>query len=83
MVDITERMETEARLRQAQERLQACGSHMPAVVYVESDRQRARRSCTSAPTVEQVFGYTAEEWTWTPDFWVDRVHPDDREAIRA
>jgi len=33
--------------------------------------------------VEQVFGYSAEEWIWTPDFWVDRVHPDDREAIRA
>ena len=82
MVDITERMETEARLRQAQERLQALVDHMPAVVYVEST-DNAPEKLYISPTVEQVFGYTAEEWTWTPDFWVDRVHPDDREAIRA
>jgi len=82
MVDITERMETEQRLRHAQERLQALIDHMPAVVYVESP-DNAPEKLWISPTVEQLFGYTAEEWTWTPDFWVDRIHPDDRAAIAA
>jgi PAS domain S-box-containing protein len=82
MVDITERMETEERLRQAQDRLQALIDHMPAVVYVESP-DNAPEKLWISPTVEQLFGYSAEEWTWTPDFWVDRIHPDDRAAIAA
>jgi PAS domain S-box-containing protein len=82
MVDITERMETEARLREAQDRLQALIDHMPAVVYVESP-DNAPEKLWISPTVEQLFGYSADEWTWTPDFWVDRIHPEDREAIAA
>jgi PAS domain S-box-containing protein len=31
--------------------------------------------------VETMYGYTAEEWFSTPDFWSQRVHPDDREHI--
>jgi PAS domain S-box-containing protein len=81
MIDITERMETEERLRQAQDQLQALIDHMPAVVYVESQDEDIEKLWIS-PTVEQLFGYSAEEWMSTPDFWVDRVHPDDRSAIR-
>jgi PAS domain S-box-containing protein len=82
MVDITERMETERRLREAQERLQALIDHMPAVVYVESP-DNAPEKLWISPTVEPLFGYRAEEWTATPDFWVDRIHPEDRDAIAA
>ncbi len=82
MVDITERMETEERLRRTQDRLQALIDHMPAVVYVESP-DNAPEKLWISPTVEQLFGYTAEDWTRTPDFWVDRIHPDDRAAIEA
>ena len=28
--------------------------------------------------VEKMFGYTAKEWNSTRDFWLSRVHPDDR-----
>ena len=82
MVDITERMETEGRLREAQERLQALIDHMPAVVYVESP-DNAPEKLWISPTVQQLFGYTAEEWTATPDFWVERLHPEDRDAMAA
>jgi PAS domain S-box-containing protein len=82
MVDITERMETEEQLRRAQERLQALIDHMPAVVYVESP-DNAPEKLWLSPTVEQLFGYTVEEWTRTPDFWVDRIHADDRATIAA
>jgi PAS domain S-box-containing protein len=82
MVDITERMEAEERLRRTQDRLQALVDHMPAVVYVESP-DNAPEELWISPTVEQLFGYTPDEWIWTPDFWVDRIHPDDRSAIAA
>jgi diguanylate cyclase (GGDEF)-like protein len=28
-----------------------------------------------------MFGYTVHDWTWTPDFWLDRLHPDDRFVV--
>jgi PAS domain S-box-containing protein len=82
MVDITERREAEAQLERAQERLRALIDHIPAIVYRESNDEDPTKFFMSSQ-VEQILGYTAEEWTWTPDFWVDRIHPDDRERVLA
>ena len=27
--------------------------------------------------MHDLFGYTPEEWTWTPGFWRSGIHPDD------
>ena len=31
--------------------------------------------------MEAIFGYAPDVWRWTPDFWLDRVHPDDRAEV--
>ena len=80
MVDITERKVAEEQLRRAQERLEALIAHIPAVVYIESPDADPAKFYIS-PQVETIFGYTAAEWTWTRDFWLDRVHPLDREGV--
>jgi PAS domain S-box-containing protein len=80
MIDITERKVAEERLRQAQQRLEILIDHMPAVVYVESPDAAPEKFYLSNQ-VEQLFGYTAEEWTWTDDFWIDRIHPEDRARV--
>ena len=33
--------------------------------------------------VEQMLGYTVEEWLRTPNFWLSIVHPEDRERAAA
>ncbi len=80
MVDITQRREAEEQLQRAQDRLQALIDHIPAVVYRESPDASPEKFYLS-PQVERMFGHTVEEWTWTPNFWVDHVHPDDRERV--
>jgi PAS domain S-box-containing protein len=82
MLDITDRKEAEDEGRLAQERLRALIDNIPAVVYVETPDASAERFFLSG-YVETLFGYTAEEWTWTDDFWIDRIHPDDRDAVLA
>ncbi len=82
MTDITERKAAEEQLRQARARLQAMIDHIPAVVYIEG-LDAAPESFYISPQVERLFGHSAEEWTWTPGFWLDHVHPDDREAVLA
>jgi PAS domain S-box-containing protein len=80
MVDITERREAEEQLERAQERLQALIDHIPAIVYREAPDADPSKFFISSQ-VEEILGYTVDEWTWTPDFWVDRIHPDDRERV--
>ena len=80
MLDITRRMQAEDRLREAESRYRALVEHIPAVVYVEAPDGDPAGFYLS-PQVESVFGWTAEEWTWTPGFWIDHVHPDDRDRV--
>ena len=35
----------------------------------------------ASPQVETLLGFTPEEWAASPDFWLERVHPDDRERV--
>jgi PAS domain S-box-containing protein len=66
-------MDTEVRSRQLIE-------HIPAVVYIESPEGDPERFYIS-PQVEAIFGYAPDVWRWTPDFWLDRIHPDDRAGV--
>ena len=56
--------------------------HIPAVVYREALDADPTKFFLSTQ-VEQMLGHTVEEWTWMPDFWVDHLHPDDRERVLA
>ncbi len=82
MIDITERKGAEEQLQRARERLQALIEHIPAVVYIESPDADPDKFYLS-PQVERIFGYTPQEWTYTPDFWFDHLHPDDRGWVEA
>ncbi len=80
LVDVTERREAEEQLQRAQGRLQALIDHVPAVVYRESPDASPDKFFMSSQ-VEEIFGHTVQEWTWTPEFWADHLHPDDRERV--
>ncbi len=80
--DISRRKEAEEQLRSAEERYRALVEHIPAVVYVET-REGDPESFYISPQVEAVFGYPAEDWRWTTDFWIDHVHPDDRPRVMS
>ncbi|MGZ8629533.1 MAG: PAS domain-containing protein [Actinomycetota bacterium] len=80
MIDVTERKHAEEQLRQAEERYRALIEHIPAVVYRESPEGDPARFYIS-PQVHDFFGFTPEEWTWTPDFWRRGIHPDDQALV--
>jgi len=76
LVDISQQRAAEEGRRDAEARFRVLVEHIPAVVYTESPDADPGRFYIS-PQVESLFGYTAQDWTWTEDFWVSRIHPDD------
>ena len=82
MLDITDQKRAQQDLREADERYRAVVEHIPAVVYTEAPDADPAKFYIS-PQVTDLFGYTADEWTWTADFWRDRIHPDDAETVVA
>jgi PAS domain S-box-containing protein len=82
LVDVTERREAEEELQRARGRLQALIDHIPAVVYREAPDAAAEKFFISSQ-VEEIFGYTPDEWRWTPRFWESRLHPEDHDRVMA
>jgi diguanylate cyclase (GGDEF)-like protein/PAS domain S-box-containing protein len=53
---------------------------LPAIVYSCEMGERGRWRYVS-PQVEEILGYSPEEWMADPGLWTDRLHPDDRERV--
>ncbi len=51
---------------------------LPAIVYSCEMGERGRWRYVS-PQVEEILGYSPEEWMADPGLWAERLHPDDRE----
>jgi diguanylate cyclase (GGDEF)-like protein/PAS domain S-box-containing protein len=79
--DVTERKEAEEKLRQAEQRYRTLVEQIPAVTYIDPVDDPDTSLYTS-PHIEQMLGYTPEEWQ-NEKLWPKRLHPDDRERILA
>ncbi len=53
---------------------------VPGVVYVAEAGQHGRWHFVG-PKIEELLGYTAEEWMADPTLWMDRMHPADRDRM--
>ena len=54
---------------------------IPAIVYLDRPDEFSTNFYMS-PQAVHLLGYTAEEWGATTEFWFDKIHPDDVEAVR-
>jgi PAS domain S-box-containing protein len=82
LIDITMRRTAQDALRSAQERFRVLVEQLPAAVYSEGVEPGSWRSTGIdyiSPVVGSIVGYAPERWIDEPDFWLEVVHPDDRE----
>jgi PAS domain S-box-containing protein len=82
-LEIAERRRAEEELRVTERRYRHLAENIPAVTYIwqrELGSDDVPRAYTS-PRIEQMLGYTSEEWHRSHDFWISRLHPDDRTAV--
>jgi PAS domain S-box-containing protein len=79
--DVTERVEARRVLAASEEKYRALLESIPDVVW--SATSDGRRTFIS-PNVAKLCGFTPEDVLRAPSgFWLDRVHEEDRERIRA
>ena len=84
-LEIGERRRAEADLRTAEHRYRALAEQIPAVTYIweANHPEGAPTMYYTSPRIEQLLGYTVDEWHAPVDFWISRLHPDDRNSVVA
>jgi PAS domain S-box-containing protein len=78
--DVTERVEAEEKLRAAEERYRNLIEELPLVTYIRPLDLSVANIYVS-PQVEELLGYSAEDWVTDPGLLARIVHPDDRERV--
>jgi PAS domain S-box-containing protein len=79
-IDITERKRIEDELLATRDRLEFVVSSTPAVIYACEPYGDYATTFVSQNVPSQL-GYTAEEFTKDPKFWVNHLHPEDRQRV--
>jgi len=82
ILDVSAQVRAEEQLLDQQARYRALVEGIPAVIY-EMDPDDERRTLYVSPQIEQLLGYTRQEWLDQPDIWIELLHPDDREVELA
>jgi diguanylate cyclase (GGDEF)-like protein/PAS domain S-box-containing protein len=72
--------DAERRLEHVEARFRGWMEQAPAVVYSSSINSPGT-SLYVSPHIETLLGYSTIEWRSSPNLWLERLHPDDREAV--
>ncbi len=78
---MVERSQLEEKKHDGEERCHLLIQGLDAIIW-EADPTTLQFSFVSA-RAEAILGYPIEQWLKEPNFWVDHIHPDDREQAAA
>ena len=68
------------QLSETEERFRSLVEHIPAIVYA-SEVEPPYRTLYVSPQVEQMLGYSPEEWLSHPGLFMNVVHPEDAKQV--
>jgi diguanylate cyclase (GGDEF)-like protein/PAS domain S-box-containing protein len=68
------------RLREAEDRFKLLVETIPGVAYIAEPGEHGEWIYIS-PRLQQLLGYSPEEWIADPAYWIDLIHPDDRTQV--
>jgi diguanylate cyclase (GGDEF)-like protein/PAS domain S-box-containing protein len=82
MRDITERRRRELDLKEAERKYRTLVERLPVVTYVAECGPTGRWLYVS-PQIEEMLGYSPDEWMADPELWASRIHPEDSARVHA
>ncbi|MFX1364776.1 MAG: PAS domain S-box protein [Promethearchaeota archaeon] len=78
--NVTEEKQIEKKLKQSEERLKYLVSSSPSVIY--SSKTSGNYGTTfMSDNVEKMWGYSSDLFLNDSDFWIEHVHPEDKENV--
>jgi len=80
--DVTSREGVRAALEESEAKYRSLVEQLPAVVYTAAVDQHVSTTYIS-PQINELLGFTQEEWLADPELWSKRLHPDDVERVLA
>jgi diguanylate cyclase (GGDEF)-like protein/PAS domain S-box-containing protein len=80
--DVTGRELAQEALKKAEEKYRTLVEQIPAIVYVDT-LVAMYTVVYMGPQVEDILGYPPQKFMDNPEFWYERVHPDDLEGVVA
>jgi len=78
--EATARMETASALARVEGRFRELVEWLPAVVY-EAEPGPDGNFLYVSPQIEEMLGYTPDEWRAQPTLWRERIHPDELDRV--
>lgn len=79
IIDITERRRAEQALRQSQKNYRQLVDSIEGIVW--EGYAGAGNFTFVNQQAERILGYPVERWLSEPDFWPNRIYPEDRERV--
>lgn len=76
-------LRVEQDLRRAEQRQAAIIQSLPMVLYLEPCDSAPRRPTFVSGDLEAITGFAHDEIGDKPDFWTERLHPEDRDRVIA
>jgi PAS domain S-box-containing protein len=78
--DITERKKAREEIQQAEAKYRTLVEQIPAVTYI-SALDKASTTIYVSPQIQQLFGFSQQQYTVDHDLWLRQLHPDDRHRV--
>jgi PAS domain S-box-containing protein len=82
-LDASKRFLAEQALAESEARFRTLVERLPKLVTYVNPLGFPVRTTYMSPQIEDLLGYPVERWLSEDDFWVSRLHPDDRERALA
>lgn len=79
VLHITEHERAEEALLSSEEKYRNLTEGLSVVIYIADPDTLSPKYVNEA--VENVYGYTVDEWLEIPNIWEQTIHPDDREMV--
>jgi PAS domain S-box-containing protein len=80
--DVSERQRAEAQLRKLEARYRTLVEGIPAVTFMAALDESANELYVS-PQIEELLGFSQQQWLSNPVLWYTQLHPDDRTRWHA
>ncbi len=82
LIDVSEKKLAEQKLKDSEAKFRYLVSSSPAIIYT-SDVSDDYGATFMSENLKILTGYTPEEFTSDSKFWLNHIHPDDKERIKT